>query len=182
VSAHEPSGVASVLRRPLHHIGFIVPDLDRAIGQWVSIYGAGPFFKLEHVTFETCESHGGEARWDHSAAFGQWGPIGLELQQFHELVPSELLELMTAGHRQGLNHVGIAVDDAEAERARLESAGMPEYLHAGFAEIDLSFHDARDLLGCSVEVHQAGPMLDTFWSTVADSGRDWDGRDPVRSF
>jgi catechol 2,3-dioxygenase-like lactoylglutathione lyase family enzyme len=182
MSTPEHSGVAAIVRRPLHHLGFVVSDLERSIELWVSTFGAGPFHKLEHVAFDPCQSNGRDVRWDHSAAFGQWGPVAVELQQFHDVEPRSLGDLLSGGHRQGINHVAIAVEHPRAESARLEAAGFPGYLHARFGEIDITFHDAIDVLGYSIEVHQAGPTLDGFFTTVAEAARDWDGRDAVRSF
>lgn len=65
------SVTASFLRRPIHHVGFHVPDLRAAINTWVTVYGAGPFYLLEHVNFDECTSRGKRVVWDHSAAFGQ---------------------------------------------------------------------------------------------------------------
>ena len=60
-----------LLRRPIHHVGFHVPDLRAAIDTWVTVHGAGPFFVNEHVAYDECTSSGTPAVWDHSAGFGQ---------------------------------------------------------------------------------------------------------------
>jgi hypothetical protein len=67
--------------RPIHHIGFHVPDLRVAIDWWQAAYGVGPFDMTEHVSYDECTSSGTPAAWDHSAAFCQWGAIRVELQR-----------------------------------------------------------------------------------------------------
>jgi hypothetical protein len=64
-----PAGPATAryLPRPIHHGGFHVPDLRAAIDTWVTVYGAGPFYVLEHVAYDECTSSGTPAVWDHSA-------------------------------------------------------------------------------------------------------------------
>jgi hypothetical protein len=76
----------------------------------------------------------------------------------------------------------VAVDDPAAESARLESLGFALSLHARLGELDFFWHDATEAFGYSIEVISAGPEVDAFWDTVASGARDWDGRDPVRSF
>jgi len=181
MSTQGRTGAGPLVHRTIHHIGYAVPDLGRAVEHWTTVYGAGPFFALDHIAFDRCTSKGHEVKWDHSAAFGQWGPIAVELQQLHEIQPS-LERLLTAKRSEGINHIAYAVDYPRAESERLESMGFPAYLNAQFGEIDVTFHDCIDLLGYSIEVHQAGPALDAFFNTVADGARDWNGENRLRSF
>jgi catechol 2,3-dioxygenase-like lactoylglutathione lyase family enzyme len=92
-----PAGPATarLLPRPIHHVGFNVPDLRAAIDSWVSVYGVGPFYVNEHVAYDECTSSGIPAMWDHSAGFGQWGAVPVELQQTHDLRPAELARPFT---------------------------------------------------------------------------------------
>jgi catechol 2,3-dioxygenase-like lactoylglutathione lyase family enzyme len=167
--------------RPIHHLGFHVPDLRAAIDAWVTVYGAGPFYLLEHVAFDECTSRGAPASWDHSAGFGQCGLVPVELQQVHDLRPAELARPLTADGSSAVNHVGVVVDDAAAESARLESLGFVLNLHARLGGVDFFWHDATEVFGYSIEVITAGPDVDAFWDTVASGARDWDGLDAVRS-
>ena len=172
---------APVLARPIHHVGFHVPDLRAAIDTWVTVHGAGPFYLLEHVGFDECTSRGTPAGWDHSAAFGQCGAVPVELQQVHDLRPLELAGAFTADGRGAVNHVGIVTHDAAAESARLESLGFELSMYARLGELEFFWHDARKAFGYCIEVITAGQRLDAFWDTVAGGARDWDGRDPVRT-
>ena len=172
---------AAVLARPVHHLGFHVPDLRAAIETWVGVHGAGPFYVLEHVTFDECTSGGAPATADHSAAFGQCGVVPVELQQYHDLKPAELARPLTADGRSAVNHVGVAAEDPAAESARLESLGFALRLYTRLGELEFFWHDATKALGYSIEVITSGPALERFWDTVAAGARGWDGRDPVRS-
>lgn len=171
-----------MLARRLHHVGFSVPDVRAAIDDWVTVYGAGPFYLLEHVTFDECTSRGAPAILDHDAAFGQWGVVPVELQQWNDVQPVELARPLSADGRAALNHVGVAVDDPAAESARLESLGFALCLYARFGELEFFWHDATEAFGYSIEVITAAPALAGLFDTVAAAARDWDGDDPIRSF
>lgn len=169
------------MARPIHHAGFDVPDLRAAIETWVTVFGAGPFYVNEHVAYDECTSSGSPAVWDHSAAFGQWGSLPVELQQTHDLRPAELVRPLTADGRSAVNHVGVTADDPAAESARLESLGFALSVHSRIGELEFFWHDATEAFGYCIEVITAAPAFDAFWATVAGGARDWDGRDPVRS-
>ncbi len=170
------------LRRPIHHLGFHVPDLRDAIDTWATVYGAGPFYVLEHVAFDECSSRGNPAVYDHSSAFGQWGAVPVELQQVHDVRPAELALRLAADARAAVNHVGVTADDPAAESARLESLGFGLSMYARLGEFEFFWHDATAPFGFCIEIITAGPELDAFWATVAGGAREWDGRDPIRSF
>jgi len=168
------------LLRPIHHIGFHVPDLPSAIGTWVTVTGAGPFFLLEHVAYDESTSCGTPVVYAHSSAFGQWGPVPVELQEVHDLRPASLARALTGDGRSTVTHVGVTADDPAAESARLESLGFGLVMWARLGEVEFFWHDATETFGYCIEVITAKPELDAFWETVADGARDWDGRDPVR--
>jgi hypothetical protein len=179
-----PTGpvAAPFLPRPIHHVGFHVPDLRAAIDTWVTVYGAGPFYVLEQVTYDECTSRGRPAVCDHSAGFGQCGAVPVELQQVHDLRPAELTRLFPANGRGAVNHVGVTAAEPAAESARLESLGFGLSMYARLGEFEFFWHDATEAFGYCIEVITAGPELDAFWDTVAGGARDWDGREPIRSF
>jgi catechol 2,3-dioxygenase-like lactoylglutathione lyase family enzyme len=176
---HE-SSQTGLLARPVHHIGFNVPDLRAAIDNWVTVYGAGPFYVNEHVAYDESTSGGMPVAWDHSAGFGQWGALPVELQQTHDLRPPELIGPFTAAGRSAVNHVGVTVEDPAAESARLESLGFRLCMHARLGDVEFFWHDATEAFGYCIEIITAGPGLDAFFDTVAGDARVWDGRDPIR--
>jgi methylmalonyl-CoA/ethylmalonyl-CoA epimerase len=157
-----------------------VLDLRAAIDIWVSVYGAGPFYVNEHVAYDECTSSGTSAAWDHSAGFGQWGVLPVELQQTHDLRPAELVRAFTAEGRNAVNHVGVTAEDPAAESARLESLGLGLRMYARLGEVEFFWHDATEAFGYCIEVITAGPALDAFFDTVAGGARGWGGRDPIR--
>ena len=79
-----------MLALPFHHIGYVVDDLEHAVTDAVARFGAGPFFVAEHMEFEECTFKGEPAVFDHSSAFGQWGPVRIEFTVIHHTEPTEL--------------------------------------------------------------------------------------------
>ena len=43
---------------PIHHLGYVVEDLEATVQRLVSELGAGPFFVLRDVSFEQVTSRG----------------------------------------------------------------------------------------------------------------------------
>jgi catechol 2,3-dioxygenase-like lactoylglutathione lyase family enzyme len=180
--ASDARGPAAVplVGRPIHHVGLTVPDLRAAIETWATVYGAGPFFVNEHVAYDECTSSGAAAVWDHSAGFGQWGAVPVELQQTHDVRPVDLARTFTADGRSAVNHVGITAEDPLAESARLASHGFELRMHDRIGEIEFFWHDATEAFGCCIEIITAAAPLDSFFETVARGAIDWDGRNPIR--
>jgi catechol 2,3-dioxygenase-like lactoylglutathione lyase family enzyme len=165
--------------RPLHHIGYAVEDLEAGVQWAVTMLGAGPFFLIEHTPLDPCTFRGEPATYDHSSAFGQWGPIIVELTLVHASKPPELAELMRGTPPQ-LGHVGLLADDLKAESDALAAAGLPLF-HAGTSgPVSARWHDARVQLGHHIEVLKRCPEILGFYELIRSSAERWDGRDPLR--
>jgi len=176
----------TVLARPIHHLGYVVDEIEPAVDWAVATLGAGPFFLIPHLAFDTCTFRGEPAAYDHSSAFGQWGPFKVELTVVHSSDPPELAELIgghapQVGHVGHVGHVGLVVDDLESESAALEAAGLPVFHTGSSGPVSASWHDARDRLGHHVELLQRCPELDGFYELIRSSAVGWDGSDPLRS-
>src|SRR6185312_9273908 len=119
---------ARTLLRPVHHISYVVADLPAAIDWWIKTLGAGPFFRMEDMQLDEAEYLGEPCVFDHSTAFGQWGPIAIELQELHDVQPTPLAKLVSGNDGAGINHAAFVADDPVAESARLEEMGMPMFM------------------------------------------------------
>ena len=178
-----------VLPAQLVQIAYRVDDLEAACHAWAEAVGAGPFLVRRHLPVEA--RHDGQpAIYDHSAAFGQWGPLMLELIELHECEPAamrEVLEHDGSGPRavgpigQQVNHVACWVDDLEAASAAMVERGMPLTMAlTSSSGMEVRFHDARSTIGCVLELYVGTEHLRGFYATVAAGAVDWDGSDVVR--
>lgn len=163
---------------PIHHIAYSVPDLEAAIHDAVRTLGAGPFLVLDDIELDAT-SRGEPATFLHSAAFGQFGTVGLELMQIRSGTPDRVADAMS-GPVPSVNHFGYVVPSLADARDRLESVGMPAFLHAFAGEIEFTVHDGRSLLGHNVECHADNSSIRGFWQQVHDASVGWDGSDPIR--
>ncbi|MTD54388.1 VOC family protein [Amycolatopsis pithecellobii] len=169
----------SPLDLPIHHLGYAVADLDTAILDAVRRLGAGPFFVLDDVKLEST-SNGQPAEFWHSAAFGQWGEVGVEFQEIKRTTPERVTEGLVPPRTPNLNHVAYAVPDPAGVRARLTEMGMPEFLHARVDDIEFTMHDGISVVGHSIEVHAASAGLLGFWAQIREASIGWDGTHPIR--
>jgi catechol 2,3-dioxygenase-like lactoylglutathione lyase family enzyme len=169
-----------MLDRPVSHISYAVADLPRAVEFWADTFGAGPFFVLEHVRFDEIECQGGPALLDHTAAFGQWGSIAVELQRVFEASPDPLAELV-AVEPPRLNHVAYISPEVAVDSARLERAGMPKFMFGRIGEVEVTFHDATSALGHAIEIHRESDHIHGFFDALKTAAQDWRGEDPLRS-
>lgn len=163
---------------PVHHLGYVVEDIPTAVAEWGSL-GVGPFFLLEHVTYEV-QSHRGEpCVLDHTAAFGHTGEVGLELHQIHLAEPARLGQELGLGRGSGVNHVAYVLEDPAAESRRLAAKGWPQTFYGAAGPIRDYMHYVP-ALGHVIELHIASEPFAAAWAGFAAAARDWDGTEPLR--
>ena len=163
---------------PIHHIGYVVDDLRSGAERFAATLGAGPFFGLEHIEFEEVTFQGEPAVYDHSSAFGQWGPIIVELTQVHDAQPAGLRESLVAPGA-GLGHVAWLADSLEDEVARLRTIGLTPF-HTGRTGPASAVWLHGGSLGHPLEVLQRREELEGFYAMIREASVGWDGADPLR--
>jgi catechol 2,3-dioxygenase-like lactoylglutathione lyase family enzyme len=165
---------------PPVQIAYAVPDLTAAIHRFVEGFGAGPFFVRPHIELVEVTYRGRPGVFDHSAAYGQWGTVMVELVEDHSPGPSPIRDLYLPG-QQGLHHLAFLVDDVTGELARLEAEGHEIALSAttrGGTEFHLVDTIAR--YGHMVELYRPTDSLLAFYALVAGAADGWDGSQPLR--
>jgi hypothetical protein len=163
----------------LHHIGYVVDDLPAAAERFAQQSGAGPFYAFEHIAFEVVTYRGEPAVYDHSSAFGQCGPIIVELTQVHDVQPAGLADAFVKPGA-GVGHVGWIADSLDDEAARLEAAGLVPFHTGQTGPVSVVWFDGGALLGHPIEVLQRRDELLGFYDTVRRASEGWDGVDPYR--
>ena len=163
----------------IHHVGYVVEDLRAGVERFARDFGAGPFFAMEHIAFDEVTYERGPAVYDHSSAFGAWGPILVELTQVHDARPAGLAAAFTAPGR-GIGHVAWLTDDLEAETARLEAAGLHRFHTGRTGPVSAGWFDGGAQFGHPVEVLQRSPPLLGFYAMLRGAAEGWDGAEPFR--
>jgi Glyoxalase/Bleomycin resistance protein/Dioxygenase superfamily len=163
----------------IHHVGYVVEDLHRDVPRFAALTGAGPFYAIEHLAFDEVSYRGEPAVYDHSSAFGQWGPMLVELTQVHHAEPAGLLDFLVKPG-DGLGHIAWLADSLEDEVARLRHAGLTPF-HAGrTGPASAVWFDGGDMFGHPIEVLQRRDELLGFYAMVRDASVGWDGSEPLR--
>jgi hypothetical protein len=154
--------------RPLHHIGYVVDDLREGIARVEQVFGAGPFSVIEHLAFDEVSFEDEPAAYDHSSAFGVWGPILVELTEVHDARPPELLAAMGGPPRIG--HVAWLADSLEDEVARLDELGVRPFHRGRSGPVSAVWFDAQGLLGHPIEVLERCDEIEGFYAAVREAG------------
>ena len=171
---------ASALPTELVQIAFTVPDLEAACREWAERVGPGPFLIRQHMQVNA--THDGEpAIYDHSAAFGQWGPLMLELVELHECSPAPLNDAFRHSAPNAVNHYAYFVEDLAASSAALQEQGFPLMMElVSSSGMQVHFLDGRSTIGGLIEIYEGSEHIRAHYAKVAELARDWDGSDPVR--
>ena len=173
--------VAPRVKRAFVQAAYFVEDAAAAAAHFATNFGAGPFFLFEHIPLERVVYRGTPATLDHTSAYGQLGPIMVELVQQHGEYASVFRDLYPRG-QTGLHHMAYFADDLAVELARLEAQGYPTAMTAETATgVRFAFADARKDLGHMLEIYQQDATLRGFYAMVRSAAEDWNGRDPVRA-
>jgi catechol 2,3-dioxygenase-like lactoylglutathione lyase family enzyme len=163
----------------IHHIGYVVDDLRTGAERFAATLGAGPFLGLEHIVFEEVTFEGEPAVYDHSSAFGQWGPIIIELTQVFDAQPAGLARsLVKPG--AGIGHVAWLADSLEDEVERLRALGLTPFHTGRTGPASVVWFHGGSLLGHPVEVLQRREELQGFYAMIHEASVGWDGSDPLR--
>ncbi len=162
----------------LHHIGFVVDDLERAAEHFVGTYGVGPFLAIPHVEFDELTYRGEPCTWDHALAFATWGGIQIELQQVTTIEPPELAAQI--GRPGTLSHASYRVPSLADETERLAGHDVAPFLYARTDAVEFSFF-ADPGLPTYIEVHNDNAFLAQFDERIAAAAQEWDGQDALRT-
>ena len=165
--------------RPIHHVGYVVSDLRVGVAKFAATTGAGPFYAMEHIPFDEVTYRGEPAVYDHSSAFGAWGPVIVELTQVHDAQPAGLRDSLVAPGN-GVGHVAWLADSLEDESARLQETGLTPF-HAGrTGPASAVWFDGGEVFGHPIEVLQRRDELLGFYAMVREASLTWDGCEPLR--
>lgn len=165
---------------PVMQLGFVVPDLDRAMDHWTGAVGVGPFFVMSHIKFAEATYRGAPTAADISVAVAQWGEVQVELiQQFND-APS-IYSDFPGRAVGGLQHVGVMTHSVRDDLARLRPAGIEAVQQGSTANgIRFAYINTDQHPGGMIELIEHGPAIDGFFAMVRAAAQDWDGTKPVR--
>lgn len=157
---------------PPVQIAYAVPDAAQAASRWERHHGAGPFVLIEHIELAEVIYRGAPSEFDHSSAYGQWGPIMVELVQDHGDGPSAVRDLYGPAE-SGLHHVAFFVDELDETLDWLVSEGYEIAMSARTTGgVDFHFVDATATHGHMFELYQPTDRLRAFYADIAARARN----------
>ena len=136
---------------PIVQMGYLVPDIERAVQHWTQRLGVGPFFLIEHTPFTELWYRGRAITADQSAALAQWDDMQIELVQRHDARPC--LNNEFAGlERGGLQHLGVMTRSVATDLETLAAQGIDALQWGAVGEIRFAFLDTGQHDGLLVEL------------------------------
>ena len=164
---------------PIVQMGYLVPDIERAVRHWTEKLGVGPFFLIEHTPFTELWYRGRSITADQSAALAQWDDMQIELVQQHDTRPC-LNNEFSGLARGGLQHLGVMTHSVADDLESLQAQGIEALQWGAVGEIRFAFLDTGQHDGLLVELIEDVGAIREFFGMVRDAARGWDGKDPLR--
>jgi len=170
-----------LIRYPIVQYAYVVPDLDEGVRHWVEVMGAGPFFVSRNHRGRDHTYRGVPDAAVFSYAFGQAGPVQIQLIQCMDDSPSVYRDMYGPGDG-GFHHVACLVpaDDMPAEVQRFVDAGF-EVASTLHSYVPVAYLDCRSALDCFVELHGLNGDVEELFREIREAHEEWDGvTDPIR--
>jgi glyoxalase/bleomycin resistance protein/dioxygenase superfamily protein len=163
-------------------MAYVVEDMRAAIDWWVRDCRVGPWFLLDSFTGPAQRYRGRTAVADIRLAMSFAGHMNIELIQPKDDHPSVYKDAIDR-RGYGFHHVGIAVEDVEAERAAYEARGyvtafeapVPSGGSVYYMEGGLSDPGFIELIPATAGMDE---MFTRYWRATAG----WTGEAPIRPF
>lgn len=144
---------------------YFVDDLERAASAWSTMFGAGPFVIAPHHRCDRFDYRGSPTEADVSYSFGYLDDVMIQFIVQHDDAPSIYRDMYPDGPADGagFHHIGILVDDFEAEFDRLTDAGFVCATRLYADGVDAAYFDTRSVTGGFTEIHGSPKhIVDTF--------------------
>lgn len=149
----------------LNTISYVTANLENAAAQWAELCGAGPFYEFN--TPSDVWLHGERVESHFRAGGGFMGHVMIELMQPVGDGPSLFTDVLREKGEGAMHHITAKMKVAAGEDYRAlckgyEDQGLKKVM--GFAVPgggEGSFYDARDRIGCYIEiVENSGQLFD----------------------
>jgi Glyoxalase/Bleomycin resistance protein/Dioxygenase superfamily len=161
-----------------HQIGFVVDDIDGAIAHWHEHVGVAPI--LVFRKFELAEYFFQGERYEQvlSIAYGQAGPVQIELIQQHDDSPS----LYRGAVSGAMHHVASWTADYDETLAAYRARGYEpvQWGNATGADGQRFCYLGGNSVGPVLEITELSPAKAETNRRIAALSESFDGHDPIR--
>ncbi|HRO59446.1 MAG TPA: VOC family protein [Burkholderiaceae bacterium] len=166
----------------VRQVGYVVKDIEKAMGHWVRL-GVGPWFYKEEVDSTEFRYYGKPSRLPKlSIALANSGDLQIELIQQRDAAPSLYLDSL-ASNGEGAQHVAYWTAERFDEFCRqLIEYGYVEG-HAGRMGLNrgrFAYFIHPDLPSAMIEISESTGGKAEYFTEIRKAAGNWDGRDPIR--
>ena len=168
MSAHDPG--------PLRQVGYVVEDLEKAVAQWQSLTGRGPWTCFLNAVL-VGRLQGQAATVTIDVGLGYIDDLEIEL-----IAPrSSISPYHGADGRllTGVHHVAWFSDDLDASIRAAEERGLTTTFVATNPVTRVAYLESRATPGTRIEFIQYTPDGLAGWRQRLEAARTWNGQDPV---
>jgi len=166
---------------PIDQLGYVVDDIEAAMGHWVENLGVGPFYFLPSPPLQELTYRGRPTAARIAVALSFSGPLQIELIEPLDDEPTPYRDFRAA-HGTGLHHVARFVEDYDAALARYAGRTMEPYFEGQglTAKQRFSYFDTETHGGTCSEIIET-VEIGGFFDIIRRAAADWDGAEPVRT-
>lgn len=151
---------------------------------WLERMHVGPFFVAERIAMPGFSHRGMPSAPVATLAIAYWGDVQIELIEQHNDAPSGYRDFLDAGH-EGLQHMAVFSQDADADKARCLAAGMTVQ-HEGLSPFDrvtrFCYLECGAHPGSVIEIVQMTPAKSARFAEMREAAARWNGEEPIRRF
>lgn len=163
--------------------GYVVPDVEEAIGHWLA-RGIGPFF-IADIKGMSGQYDGEHISADMRAGFAYCGDQQIEVITPEGTSPSIYKDYLKSNPAGGLQHLAYWVDDIDAKLDEVAATGQEFKVWQRYGEApDYKAHayiDSAAAPGVMVQLMARSDFYEMFFGIMKQAADSWDGTtDPVR--
>jgi Glyoxalase/Bleomycin resistance protein/Dioxygenase superfamily len=159
-------------------IGFVVDDIDDAITHWHEHVGVAPIFVFRRIELAEYFFDGERYEQVLSVAYGQAGPVQIELIEQHDDSPS----IYRGAASGAMHHVAIWTPDYDHTLASYRARGYEpvQWGNASGADGQRFCYLGGNAVGPVLEITELSPAKAETNRRIADSSESFDGHNPIR--
>jgi len=135
---------------PVHQLGYVVGNVDKACEFYESTYGVGPFNIVDEVDIEGVMLRGEPISTKIKVAFAKSN--GIELEFIEPLEGENLYTEFLEAKGEGIHHLGFVVDDMNAWKKDFASKGFEPIFHRDMGVMEFAYFDTSMLGGLMLEL------------------------------
>jgi catechol 2,3-dioxygenase-like lactoylglutathione lyase family enzyme len=135
---------------PVHQVGYVVGNIEKACGFYESTYGVGPFDIVDEVNMEGAILRGKPISTKIKVAFAKSNEV--ELEFIEPLEGENLYTEFLEEKGDGVHHLGFVVDDMDAWKKEFSAKGFEPVFHRDMVVMEFAYFDTSMFGGLMLEL------------------------------